>query len=809
MRSMILFIMLVVSLQATAQLTGKVKDAAGAPVAGASVTLRAANDSVDLGKTITDSTGHFILQQIKQGSYKVMISGSGFKPFFSDAVSVTGNAAVEIPAITLTANTKETLASVTVISKKTLIERRADKTILNVDAMLSNTGSNALEVLANAPGVQVDNNETIILKGKQGVMIYIDDKPSWLSGADLANYLKSLPASMLDKIEIMTTPPAKYDAAGNAGVINIRTKKSKLKGFNGNLSLSFRQGIYGDSRNSLNFNYRKNALNIFTNISGQGGNNFNDLYIRRQYNDAGGNLQSSFEQNTFTKRSYTSFTGKIGADYSVNKKVTIGLVLSALERPSNEKRTSTGIFSNKLQAADSVILADNHEEEKFSNKSINLNFRNQIDSNGREFTMDADYLRYKTTNSQLYKNTGLNADMSPKFYDQLIGDLPSFLDIYSFKSDYTHPLDKKSKLEAGIKTSYISTDNNALYFISAANIVSPDYDKTNHFIYKENINAAYLNYSRDMKRVSLQFGLRAENTVSKGHQLGNLLKPDSAFKKTYTDLFPTVFASYKLDSAGNNQLNFSYSKRIDRPYYQDLNPFISPLDKFTYYAGNPFLKPQYTQHFEFAHSYKSKINTTISYDHIKDGMDETIELAGSTFISRTGNISNKNMIGINVDATINPTKWWTILPYAEMIYTHTQSKVYTESVDTKAVFWQTSATNQFRFTKGWSAEIFSRYRSHILDGQFDSKAYSQVNVSAMKKVMKDQGSFKILFIDIFRTRSNRGDISGLKGGTGYYNNKFDTRALVLAFTYRFSKGAKSSEQRKTGGAEAEQNRVKN
>ncbi|MGC4103550.1 outer membrane beta-barrel protein [Ferruginibacter sp.] len=792
-----------------AQVTGKVTGGKNKALSAASISLLRTTDSAIVKTILSDTTGKFEISNIAAGNYLLLIQHTGFKKYYSRYFVIDAqHTTVAVPAIEMETAAPLTLDAVSVSSKKPLIERKADKIIVNVDAFISNTGSNALEVLEQSPGVQVDNNDAISLKGKAGVAIYIDDKPTYLSGADLANYLKSLPASMLDKIEIMTTPPAKYDAAGNAGVINIKTKKSKVKGFNGNVTASYRQGVYGDSRNTFNFNYRNNKINSFGNIVFSGGNSFNDLTIKRWYTDAGGNIQSSFIQNSYIKRWYNSLNTKLGTDIYLSNKATLGFVFSSVGRPSTEKRTNTGTFFNAQNKADSVILADNHEKERFGNTSYNSNFRYQFDSTGKELTIDLDYIRYNTSNEQLFKNSSYTSSNSLKTKDDLIGSLPGNLDIYSFKTDYTQPLDKKTKLETGFKISYINTDNVAAYATTVNDVTTPDYEKTNHFIYKENINAAYINFSREMKRVSLQLGLRAENTVSKGHQLGNIVKPDSSFKRNYSNLFPTVFVSYKLDSNSNNVLNFSYSKRIDRPYYADLNPFISPLDKFTYYAGNPFLNPQFTKHFELSHVYKGMLNTTVSYDHIKDEMDETIELAGNTFISRTGNIGKKDVAGVSMDATVKPYKWWTGIAFVNYIYIHTQSKIYTEVVDTKSGFWVASLTNQFNLSKGWSLEVLGRYRSNLLDGQFKLVSTKQLNVGVQKKILKDKGTVKLNCQDIFRTRINQGYINSLKGGSGYYHNPNDSRAVVIAFTYRFSKGAKAKDSRKTGGAESEQNRVK-
>lgn len=789
------------------QVSGKILDADNKPLSLFTISLLKQKDSSVVKLFLTDKEGGYIIDYRIEGTYLLQVQHRSYRTYWSQPFIIKNNSPVQLAAVQMIP-VATTLANVTVGSKKPLVERKADRTIINVDAFISNAGSNALEILERSPGVQVDNNDAISLKGKPGVLIYIDDKPTYLSGSDLASYLKSLPAGMLDKIEIMTTPPAKYDAAGNSGIINIKTKKTRIKGFNGSFNSSYRQGVYGDSRNTVIFNYRNNKFNFFGNIAFSKGMSFNDLTINRWYTDVNGNIESGFTQNSYIKRSYHSFNTKIGLDYSPNKKTTLGIVFNSSGRPSTETRTNKGIFFNVQQMADSIIIADNYEKERFKNSSINFNYRYQFDSSGKEISADADYIKYTTTNDQLFKNSSYTADNNLRSRDNLIGSLPADLDIYSFKTDFTWPLNKRSKLETGIKASYIATDNIASYFTSVNNITTPDLDKTNHFIYKENISAAYLNYNIEQKRWTFQLGFRAENTISRGHQLGNSVKPDSAFKKQYVNLFPTIFLSYKLDSAGDHQLNLAYSKRIDRPYYADLNPFISPLDKFTYYAGNPFLNPQFTRHIELVHSYKNIINTTLFYDRTRDEMNETIELSGNIFISRTGNIGKKDAAGISIDATLKPAKWWTILPYALYYHLHTKSKVYTEDVDTKGSFWMGTILNQFTLTKGWSVELFGRYRSDNIDGQFKGLHWGQLNMGAQKKVFHNKASLKVNFLDVFRTRINAGKISSLKGGSSDYLNLSDSRAIVIAFTYNFSKGAKSQQLNKDGSAAAEQGRVK-
>lgn len=782
------------------RISGHVQTTDKKPLNGVSISLLHAVDSSLAKVGVTDAAGAFSLEQLKGGKYLLVAGYVGYKKYTSTVITLKEQ---EVLAIILQP-AESRLNEVSVTAKKPLIERKADRTIINVDAFISNAGSNALEVLEKTPGVQVDNNENIGLNGKASVLIFIDDKPTYLSGADLAGYLKSLPASSLDKIEIMTNPPAKYDAAGNGGIINIKTKRSKIKGFNGSISGSYAQGSYPKTNNSFNFNYRNNNINLFGSAGYALNKAYTDLDIQRLIRQDDGDLQTIFNQHSFIKRQNENGNLKVGLDYYVSPTATLGVVLKAMTTPTTTKILNTSKLSDATQKLDSFITADNLTKEKYRSGSINLNYRKQFDSSGRELTVDADYIRYTFHEDQLYKNGSFNADNSLKSKDILTGDLPSGIHIYSFKSDYAHPLQKNARLEAGIKTSYTTTDNMADYFRDGV----PDYDITNHFKYDEYINAAYVNFNKEYKRISIQAGLRMENTISKGNQLGNPVKKDSSFSRHYTQLFPTAFISYKADSSGNHQFSFSYGRRIDRPYYQDLNPFVSPLDKFTYYVGNPFLQPQLSDNFELTYLFKNMLTTTVFFNSTKDGIGETIELVGTTYYSRSGNISSQKQVGATMNATLQPFKWWTALPNVMYVWNKTKSPLYTEYVNASGGFWMLAAVNQFALGKGWGAELSGNYRSEVTNGQFLLGEQWQASAGVSKKILNNKGVVKLNARDLFYTAINNGKIRSLRNGEGSWRNARDSRVVTVSFTYNFGKSAGGRKKHDEGGAESEQNRVK-
>jgi hypothetical protein len=304
--------------------------------------------------------------------------------------------------------------------------------------------------------------------------------------------------------------------------------------------------------------------------------------------------------------------------------------------------------------------------------------------------------------------------------------------------------------------------------------------------------------------------LRLENTNGRGHQLGNLYKPDSAFVKQYTSLFPTAYLSYKLDSAGNDLLNFSMGRRIDRPNYQDLNPFVFILDKFTYFSGNPFLRPQYSGDYKIAWSHKNRLTFSAQYNHITDVQIETIEQNGTAFISRNGNIGEWHYIALSVDLTFKPAKWWSANLYSDFLnYMEYHGVLYTGRIDISSLYFYGTMNNQFTLGKGWSAELSGFYLSHRINGQFDKIPFGQVNTGLQKKVLHNNGSVRLSVRDIFNTNTSTGNITNVPGVIARYHNNFYGQTFTLSLSYNFGKQASTAQKRKIGSADSEAGRAGN
>jgi iron complex outermembrane receptor protein len=811
-KMMILLTILTLSIVSQAQnrigkITGSVIDGNTKTIESATITLLRAKDSSVAKMSVADKTGKFTFEAVPEGKYMVSITAVGHNKGYSETIEITqANPSVTLKTVELVPVAKN-LSVATVTAKKPLIEQKIDRTIVNVEASVTNVGNSALEVLEKSPGITVDKDGNISLKGKQGVVVMIDGRPSYLSGPDLANMLRSMSASQLDQIEIMTNPPAKYDAAGNSGVINIKTKKNKQFGYNGSLTTGYTQGKYPRFNEGVNFNYRNNKVNLFTSLNYNRNQKGEDLLITRNFRESTTkNILSIFDQNSSMKNESHFYSSKIGLDYTVSKKTTLGFVLNGFYNPSTWSSNTNTFIYNPNYVLTSQTKTYSRNDEKWKNFSSNFNLRTALDSAGQEITADLDYIQYRSTSKQpLVSSYYNNMGILTKTPDTLMGNLPQDITIYSGKADYTLPLKKGAKFEAGIKSSYVKTDNDANYDSLRNGQTLHDFNRSNHFVYQENVNAAYINYSRPLgKKWSGQFGLRIENTSAKGNQLTTGVQ----FNRSYTQLFPTVYLQYSADK--NNQFVINYGRRINRPDYQDLNPFIHFLDRYTFEQGNPNLKPQFSHNIELSHTYKGFLTTTLNYSTTTDIIQQVIEqneLNNETFIKKA-NIATRNQVGIAVSAYKQINKWWSGNIYMNFANNHFKGVVNNENISIGIGMLMVQAQQQFKWGKGWGAELSGFYRSKGLEGVIFIKPIAQVNAGFSKQVLKNKGSVRLNFRDIFAG-------SKFKGYSKYGNvdAKFtdinDSRAVSLSFTWRFNKGKlKASSGKKEGGASDEQERVK-
>ncbi|MBB1285737.1 TonB-dependent receptor [Flavisolibacter sp. BT320] len=791
-------------------LHGVVKDEAGKGLSSATVSLLKLADSSLVKVALSEVSGAFDFVNIKEGSYLLSVTNVGFAKTFSNSFSLADGQKLSLPAIILTAAAGN-MSAVVVQARKPLVENKIDKMVVNVDAAPTNAGSSALEVLEKSPGISVDRDGNISLKGKQGIIVLMDGKQTYLSGQDLANLLRNMPASQLDQIEIMTQPSAKFDASGNSGIINLRTKKSMMKGFNGSINLSFVQGRYHKSPNSFQFNYRTGKVNLFTNLSYSYWSGFNDQTLLRTFRKNGA-VTSVFDQKADQRNTSHNYNGRVGMDYSVNAKTTIGVLVTGIASPRVWQNRGRADIRNGAGALDSFNTVFTENRDNWNHFGSNINFRRVLPGSGHELTADADYLRYTTGSKQTSDNYNYDpagALLSDPFL--LRGNLPSDISIYSGKLDYTKALKGDAKFEAGVKSSYVTTDNDAQYirYSKPKNAWEVDNTRSNHFLYKENINAAYINFSRQIKNWGFQTGLRVENTIAEGNQLGNAVQKDSAFRRNYTQLFPTAYVSFTANDKNNFVL--SYGRRIERPNYQDMNPFQYFLDQYTFRQGNPMLTPQFTHNIELSHNFKNALTTTLNYTSTTDILNDILKQNDETKVTfqTKENVASRKVIGLSLSYNAPITKWWTSSLFSNVNYNHYKGIVNNTDLDVTMTTFMINGSQQFRFAKTWSAEISGFYRSTAQEtGMFLLRPMGVVSFGFGKQLLNNKASLKLNVYDPFYIQKAVVDIQ-LGNIDAYVVNKWDNRRVALTFTYRFSKGQNAAPQqrRRTGSSQEEQNRV--
>jgi hypothetical protein len=788
------------------KISGLVKDIQNKALTGATIRLHNEQDTSLEQTAITDQNGVFTFNKLKSGIYTLTVSHVGFKTYPTGRLTIDDtHTAIALPVIILRSSAGQTLKEVVITSKKPMIEQMTDRTIVNVDAMISAAGSNALEALGKSPGVFIDQNGSIELNGQGGVLLLIDDKPTYLSAQDLAAYLRSLPAALLDKIELMSNPPARYDASGSA-VINLRLKKNRTAGFNGNLSLGYTQGFYSRSNDALNINYRAKKVNVFANISYSKDASYTSDNGNRYFSDNSGGHTSTIQLNSRYIYSTNSWNARTGMDYFFSPNTTLGFVLNGNTRPRTDL---LNYFSGQYNAGgqlDSASRGYTAGNDHWKNWGASLNFQHKFDAGDQQLTASVDEIRYQSNGSQLSPNDVFSTGNVLTDSSAILNQTPSAINIYAAKTDYTLLLKGKMEMSAGLKSSLVNTDNQNNWFNQTGGGFVPDFANTNHFIYRENINAAYISARKEWNRWGVQAGLRMENTEATGHQADNIAVPDSSFHKSYTNLFPSLFLSHKLDSAGNNNLVFSYSIRVRRPNYQQLDPFLFYQNQYTYLAGNPYLNPHYNHILQLKYTYRQYFGFTVAYYYVDHIIYSITQNVNNVFITRPENFGTNNSINFIAYANISPLKGWDLNANFVVYNLTNRGNAFGQVIDENHTTGEVELSNQFRFSHGWSAELNYIFHAPGNGGQSTTGSIWTSSAGIQKKILKGNGTIRLKADDIFHSLSRHQTVL-VSGATYIHTSESDTRLLGLSLSYRFGKDANARKRNDKGSAEDEKGRI--
>lgn len=782
------------------------------PVSNISITLLKAADSSLVKFGVLDSNYRFHIINIPSGTYRVVINGLGWKSYSSETISLTDSSLFTLTPITLVENDYTRLGGVTVTAKKALIEQKPGRMTINIEAAPTNAGNNIMEILAKSPGISLDKNGSISLNGKKGVLVLLDGKPTYLNGQELGNYLSGLSSLGIEKIEIMSTPPARYDAAGSAGIINIMTKKLSTSGFNGNATLNYSQGIYAKYGVGLNLNYYSGKYNFFFN----GNSEYNTEFLRipgpQDFYDNTGKVTTSLDGTTASRTNYTSpsVNVKTGLDYYLTAKTTVGVVLSVNNNNTEKSGHSDIAVMDHLSGRDSLILQKNYFTRRFTSVAVNTNFSHKINDKGGLLTVDLDYLRYTPRQTLSFNTQTFHADQGlDNIYEQK-GTLPFRVDIYSGKSDLTHVLPENLTLNAGIKSSYVVNDNLASYLVldQDENKWLPNPLMSRRFRYYENINAAYVMLKKNYAKVEVVAGLRAEHT----HYRGNLTRTedmdagrDSSFSNGYLSLFPSASITYNMSKENTFALN--YGRKVDRPNYYDLNPFIYYITPYTSLTGNPNLRPQYSDNIELFYAYKSLITTTLGVSNTTNAFENLSYLTGQNIEIKPGNIGKIRSASLSVNAHKQITGWWSVNLFLQGTYNDLKGAVADQQIHVTGSQFSGNMSHTFEVTGGWSGEVSGFYKSRVNYLQGVYLDIWSVNAAISKKV-KDKITIKAGIADIFYSQIMSG-IDYLPGSTSYYSFYNDSRRVVFSLSYKVGKRSNApGRSNNANKSVSEANRVK-
>ena len=799
MKTLYLFLILwIFSQKLNAQnLKGTVQDSLGKALPFVSMALLKTDSSL-VKATATNEQGEFNFEKINAGKYIIRAFSVGFLKKYTPVFEVKNEGSI-LPNLILSENITQ-LKEVQVTTKRPFIEQQLDRMVVNVANSIVGSGSTALEVLTKAPGVTVDfQREQIELKGRDGVAVQIDGKLSYLSGADLVAMLRSMSSDNIDKIEIISNPSSKYDAAGNAGIINIRLKKNVNLGTNGLFTLGAGTGQHYRTRSSLQLNHRTDRLNIFGNYSISKGANFWDLTLERNQPD--GNLRNYVNQNMRLIFDDLGQNIKTGVDFSPTKNTTIGLAWTGFW--TNHYENGFVNFEARRLPTEPIYFQTS-TQKTFSiisqNQLGNLNFQHNF-KNKAQLSADFDIGHFKReTLNNLNTTATILGDGAVPPVAQLINATNTSIDILTLKADYNAVISKIWRFETGFKYANILSINDIRLRSGERDKTVLDPNLSSHFEYNEQINAGYISFSGKTNKIDLQAGLRVEHT----HSVGNLNIPRQIKTRDYLNWFPSLFLSKPISDKEN--LIFSYSYRIDRPNYQNLNPARGFVDLYAISQGNIDLRPQYTHALELRYAHKSGFFGSLASNFISDWVLAINNVTdGNKIIRQSLNLGDTQGYILTVGMPFTISKAWQMQTSLLGLYNQFQFEYEGKNYNNKNFSARFNFSNGFTLGHGWTAELNGWVNSPRINTIQEIPWLSNFD-TGVQKVVNQKIKLKLSLQNIFFTPVV---INVIHGTSSYQNDRLqmDTRIVMLNMNYVFgNQKVKDSRQRKSG-AEDESKRA--
>lgn len=787
-----------------AGLRGRVVDQQQRPLEFATVLLRRAGDSTLVHSLLSDEQGRYQFAQPAAGRYYVHVKQLGYRDGRSAVVQVVAGApGQQLPPLVL-APAPQALAEVQVTGRRPPIERQLDRLVVHVDQLPAAAGGSAFDVIKGAPGVTVTGTDAITMQGKNGVLVLLDDRPVRMSQDALLNMLRNMPAESIESLEVITTPPAKYDAEGNAGILNIRTRQRKQSGWNTDVTLRGGQGQYSRYSGGLVASLKHRAVDFNGSYFLGRTRAFETISQYATQRDAAGQPQSGLQSTNRAVTTTRYHDAKAQLDVKTGPKSSLGLVadLSLLANPALGTGTTTLLTG--AQPSDTTIQTLSNFATDSYNYSVNGYYSVRLDSAGHALSVDANYARYHLAQQQGFLNQGFSLAQgalvgSPQQFRSFLGGNTH---IRSLKADLTLPL-RWTKVETGAKYSAIDAYNDFLFQTEHSVGWESDALRTNQFDYHETTYAAYGSASKDWGKVTAQLGLRAEYTRT----VGVSRTTQTSTPNNYFQLFPTAYVQYK--ASDSYQTNLAYSRRIERPAYSSLNPFLSYQSQFFSNQGNPFLQPAFTDAVEWGNVFKNSLSVAPFFNYTSQFASEypVQNPATRETVYTFGNLGSSYNYGVTIVAPFSLAKWWKV-DNNLTVYQQTFRSTYAAQPQQSRLFvYNLSLTNSFTITPHLTAQLSGYYNSPTVQGFYQSAAFYAVNAGATLKLLQDKALLSLSLGDIFYTERGKADVHYARQDFGFYRRN-DTRLVRLSFTYKLGNTTLAAKGQRSGAGQEERSRAR-
>ncbi|MFC4870548.1 outer membrane beta-barrel protein [Negadavirga shengliensis] len=781
-------------------LSGKVSDVKGKAIPYANIALLEEGTEELIAGAVTDEEGHFLLQTAAGGKATLAVSSIGFVTQKSDVFTLEAGLKKDFGNLSL----QEEVASlneVTVNAARPNIVIEADKTIVTVEGTVMAEGNTALDVLGRSPGVYVDADGNINLNGRSGVVVLLDDRQTYMSAADLANFLRAMPADNIKSIEVINNPSARYDAEGAAGVINIKLKKNNFNGTNGNINVGSRYNGLNAPFAGATVNMKRGKWTTNASLNYNEWAQFNDLEILRRFQLENG--LSEFDQEARLKlvRKNLFFSG--GADYQINEQHSLGINLQASSQNGKEDGKSLTNISNPENNDVNYLNAINDSKSDNSRLFGNFHYIGKLDTLGTKITADVDFTKMDASSLSMLNNSyWLNDATDLASMDRIRTGNEMAYTIFTAKTDFTKPLGKGKELETGIKGSWVRSDNDLDISRSVEEGPFEPNQNSNHFIYHENVLAAYASYKSSIgEKMNFQAGLRGEYSDI----TGNSITSNQINKQEYFNLFPSMYLQHKLNK--NYQIVYNVNRRITRPNYRLLNPFVFYIDPLTMEKGNPQLRPQYANNFEMNHIIKDSYQFTLTYSQTENAFGQIMIQDDETRITtiQIQNLDKIQHMGVRMMLPVELADWYATTNMLQFNAKRFQSQLESGLLDVSQFSFMARTQHNITLPKGFKIEMVGMYLSPFREGQIKISGLAWMDAGVTKSFNDDKFSLTVNGNDLFRTQRFNVFINfdQINTDVRQYNN---TQALRVTLRWKFAQGENFRVSQRSGSTE-EQNRL--